>query len=249
MSVYYQDDLVTLYHGDGIEAVAAMEDRSIDLVITDPPYDARTHSMARSNSTRNGAGGHGSRRVLSGGSSVKFASMDHPAQLALFAALGRVTKAWVISNLATDTAFRFEVEQPPEGLRVLRTGVWVKTNPMPSVSADRPGMGWDPIAYMHRTDVKPKWNGGGKHGNYILPTSQGSGHPTQKPRAMVQDWVKRFSDVGDLILDPFAGTATTLKAAALEGRRAIGYEIEERYCEIAAKRLSQQALDVFGDAA
>lgn len=248
MNVYYEDDLVTLHHADGIEAVNAMDERSVDVVITDPPYDDRTHSMARSNSTQNGVSGKGS-RVLSGGSSVRFEAMDHATQLALFGTLGRVTRSWVISNLATDTAFRFEVEQAPPGLRVLRIGAWVKTNPMPGMSGDRPAMGWETIAYMHREDEKPKWNGGGKAGNYVLPTSQGSGHPTQKPIAMVQDWINRFSNIGDTILDPFAGTGTTLKAAALEGRRAIGYEIEERYCEIAAKRLSQQALDIFGDAA
>lgn len=245
MSIYYQDDFVTLHHADAHEAIAATSDSSFDLVVTDPPYDDRTHAMARSNSTRNGVSGKGS-RVLSGGSNVRFEAMDHEAQLTLFGHLGRISRRWVVSSLATGTAFRFEVEQPPAGLRVLRIGAWVKTNPMPSVSADRPGMGWEPIAYMHRADVKPRWNGGGKAGNYVLPTSQGSGHPTQKPLGMVQDWIRRFSDQGDSVFDPFAGSGTTLKAASLEGRRAVGYEIDERYCEIAARRLSEQTLDIFG---
>ena len=109
-------------------------------------------------------------------------------------------------------------------------------------------MGWEPIAYMHRADVKPTWNGGGRAGNYVMPTSQGSGHPTQKPLDMVRDFVQRFSNHGDTILDPFAGTGTTLRAAIDEGRKAIGIEQDERWCEAIATRLAQTVLD-FGEPA
>lgn len=240
MRPYYQDDLVTLYHGDAREALTEMGDRSVDCVITDPPYDARTHSMARSNSTRNSLSGKGS-RTLSGGSLVRFEAWDHAAQVAFFAELGRVTRRWVISNLATDTAFRFELDPPP-GLRVLRIGAWVKTNPMPMLAADRPAMGWEPLAYMHRDDLKPSWNGGGRAANFYLPTSQGSGHPTQKPLGMVSDWVRLFTDPGDLVYDPCAGSGTTLRACKDEGRRCIAWEVREDFCEMTAKRLTQDTL-------
>ena len=114
---------------------------------------------------------------------------------------------------------------------------------MPQISADRPGQGWESIAYMHRADVKPSWNGGGRAGNYVLPVQQGEGHPTVKPLAMACDWVRLFTNPGDVVLDPFAGSGTTLRAAVNEGRRAIGVEIDERYCELIAKRLAQGALD------
>ncbi|MPZ71415.1 MAG: hypothetical protein GEU71_18115 [Actinobacteria bacterium] len=66
-------------------------------------------------------------------------------------------------------------------------------------------------------------------------------HPTQKPIALMR-WCIEQADESDLILDPFMGSGTTLRAAKDLGRKAIGIEIEERYVEIAAKRLSQERL-------
>lgn len=227
---YYSDEFVTLYHGDAFEIMLTFADRSVDLVVTDPPYDDRTHGMARTNKGR----GHGNR-------AIHFTAFDHAKQTSTFAELGRITRRWVVSTLATSDAFAFDLEPPP-GLRCLRVGVWLKSNPMPQISADRPGMGWEPIVYMHRADTAPMWNGGGRAGNYRLNSVAGSGHPTSKPIAMVSDWVRLFSNPGDLVLDPFAGSGTTLRAAKDEGRRAIGVEIDERFCEIAAKRLAQDTL-------
>jgi DNA modification methylase len=68
-------------------------------------------------------------------------------------------------------------------------------------------------------------------------------HPTQKPLGLMR-WCLSLSWCSDAatILDPFMGSGTTLVAAKLEGRRAVGIELEERYCEIAANRLSQGVL-------
>lgn len=71
-------------------------------------------------------------------------------------------------------------------------------------------------------------------------------HPTEKPTVLME-WCMGFLGV-DVLADPFAGGGSTLVAAKALGRRAIGIEIEERYCEIAARRLSQGVLD-FGGAA
>jgi hypothetical protein len=65
-------------------------------------------------------------------------------------------------------------------------------------------------------------------------------HPTQKPVAVMQ-WCLGFVS-GETILDPFMGSGTTLVACKRLGRLCVGIEIEERYCEIAAKRLAQGAL-------
>ena len=80
-----------------------------------------------------------------------------------------------------------------------------------------------------------EWQGNSRQGEDFL-------HPTQKPIALMRWVIQRFGDGGEVVVDPYMGSGTTLVAAQELRRRAIGIEIEERYCEIAAKRLSQQTL-------
>jgi site-specific DNA-methyltransferase (adenine-specific) len=237
---YYADDRVTLYHGDARELLAETPDRTYDAVITDPPYSDRTHTMAASRNTTAPAGG----RILTGAHTA-FPHIDLPELRRIFGECGRITRRWVVTDLDYRHAVHLE-DQPPDGLRVLRIGAWIKTNPMPIFSGDRPAQGWEAVAYMHRTDTKPAWNGGGRAGNYVLPSAQNTGHPTSKPLAMVGDWVRLFTDPGDTILDPFAGSGTTLRAAVDNGRKAVGCELDERYCELTARRLGQLAIDFGG---
>ena len=65
-------------------------------------------------------------------------------------------------------------------------------------------------------------------------------HPTQKPVAVMRRAIGNHD--AEVVLDPFMGAGSTLRAAADLGRRAIGIEVEERYCEIAAERLRQKTL-------
>ncbi len=76
---------------------------------------------------------------------------------------------------------------------------------------------------------------------------QGKEHPVQFPQEIPRRCIAATTDPGDCVLDPFMGSGTTLVAAKRLGRKAIGIELEEKYCEIAAKRLAQGALNLFGE--
>ena len=71
---------------------------------------------------------------------------------------------------------------------------------------------------------------------------KGNDHPTVKPIALMRYLCRLITPPGGTILDPFMGSGTTLRAAKDLGRQSIGIEIEERYCEIAARRLGQEVL-------
>lgn len=235
MKPYYEDEQVSLFNAKCQDILPTLADSSVKCVITDPPYSERTHAQAKTNKGR----GHDTR-------SIGFASLHEAELTGLLAECGRVSDSWVIATLDYRHALHID-EAPPAGMRCLRVGVWVKPNPMPQISGDRPGQGWEAIAFLHRSDVKPTWRGGGRSGVWIAPVAQNEGHPTAKPLSMVSDWVRLFTAPGDTILDPFCGSGTTLRAAKNEGRRAIGVEIDEAFCEITARRLEQGVLD-FGEA-
>jgi DNA modification methylase len=82
--------------------------------------------------------------------------------------------------------------------------------------------------------------------NYTQYAAECVDHPTQKPVKLLRRLLTAYG--GDPVLDPFMGSGTTLRAAKDLARRAIGIEIEERYCEMAAKRCAQDVFD-FGEAA
>lgn len=212
--------------------MADMADESVDAVITDPPYTERTHTKARAN-TANG--------IKEG---INFDSFTDENLYKALEECGRLSKSWVIATLDYNHAFNFELN-PPSGLRQMRIGIWMKNNPMPQITGDRPSQGWEAISYLHKPK-KAIWNGGGSHGNYVSNLAAPTGHPTPKPVSMFQSFVERFTNFGNTVLDPFAGGGTTLVAARNLSRKAIGIELDEKYCEIAANRLSQQVFDLEG---
>lgn len=99
------------------------------------------------------------------------------------------------------------------------------------------------------SDAEIAWMKGG-HGVYLHRDTTLMGethqrrHPTEKPVGLMRWCIQRAQCTG-VILDPYMGSGTTLRAAADLGHHAIGIEVEERYCEIAARRLEQQVLPLY----
>jgi len=108
---------------------------------------------------------------------------------------------------------------------------------------------WDKMQEFSGADVELAWTSwGGASRAFRLSRVEAHagpeavrGHPTPKPIRLMTWCLAQHESTGT-VLDPFMGSGTTLDAAKREGRRAIGIEIEERYCEIAAKRLAQGVL-------
>lgn len=211
MTPYYERDGIVLYHGDCLEVLASLG--QVDAVITDPPYGMRwdTDSSRFVHRKRDGCGKSDWGPIV--GDNEAF----DPAP---FLGFPRVI-LWGANHYA-------------QRLPVGTTLVWIKRH--------------DHLFGTWLSDCEIAWMKGG-FGVYAFrrpftPPSrmaEGGGralHPTQKPLALMR-WCMEKCRVPreGIILDPFAGSGTTLVAAQIEGRRAIGIEIEERWCELAARRL------------
>ena len=236
MKPYWTDGAITIYHGDCREILLALEAGSVQTVITDPPFGAVTHAGARSNS--NDHHGFPEQRVA-----IDFAPMSASEVADVLEDLTlRLCIGWVVATID----WRHALELERRGLLV-RLGVWIKPNAMPQMTGDRPGTGWEAVAVCHRPGKK-SWNGGGGAAVWNFGTSRygnfgPSLHPTEKPLPLIATWIKQFNAEGGLILDPFMGSGTTLRAAKDAGLSSIGVEICEAYCEIAAKRMEQGVFD------
>ncbi len=227
MTPYYEHAGITIYHGDCREALPSI---AADVVISDPPYGIHeTHGSHLSTVTlRNG---EPVRQVLG------FDGISKDECVALALSWVAHVPRWVVFTCE----WKFCSALSDVGVLV-RMGIWRKPDGAPQFTGDRPGTGWEAVAICHRAGKK-RWNGGGSHAFWEFPKGQNnSGHPTGKPLGLFKSLVGSFSDESEVVLDPFMGSGTTLVAAKDLGRRAIGIEIEERYCEIAARRLSQDVL-------
>jgi len=225
MSVYYRAAGIEIHHGDCRAILGALP--PVDHVMTDPPYGGDTHAGARTGSAHQNS-------VL-----VDFEATDARA-IAYTLELVRL-KRWAILTCDWQHVLPLK-EHPPVGWRFVRHGAWIKPNGTPQFTGDRPAQGWEAVAILHAgISGRMRWNGGGLPAVWMHNKVVGD-HPTGKPESLLREWITQFTDPGDLILDPFMGSGTTLVAAKRLGRRAIGIEIEEHYCEIATRRLAQDAL-------
>lgn len=209
----------TLYLGDCREILPTL--READAVVTDPPYDERTHSRARS--------------LKAGGSdiAIDFAPLSEFSHLEpMFAA----SQGWVIAFCALEQLGAYQAAAGAE--RWMRAAIWDRPDGTPQISGDRPGQGAEGIAVMHSRATKPAWNGGGERGLWRYPRNkEETGHPTAKPVGLMERLVSLFTSPGQVVLDPYMGSGTTGMACANLGRKFIGIEIERRYFDIACERI------------
>ena len=226
MKPYYQDDQVTLYHGDCLEITDWLD---ADVLVTDPPYGSNNESRG----TYSAKKGRTDRRRVS-----PIAGDRSPEQRdSVLTAWGG--GPWIV----------FGTWRVPRPNGTDHRLIWHKTGapPGPACSAF---MLQDEEIYIHgkgfRATSPPMRS--------VIVTDemrQGAagavatiGHPTPKPIRLMELLIDRCP-MG-VIADPFAGSGATLVAARNLGRKAIGVELEERYCELIAKRLDQMCLDFGG---
>lgn len=235
---YYQDDACQIFHGDCREILPLLDANSASLVITDPPYV----SGARRDANLSARGS-----MLRSLEDVDWFSHDAMTSWGFDWFLRGVlpSLARVISPGSHAYWFSDWRQMPnlyglleSHGYRVNNCLVWRKPHF---------GMGvywrnqyeniifasWGQPSPMLRKD----------RGNVLdspAVSSKARRHPTEKPVYLIARLIDAVP--GEVVLDPFAGCGPTLHAAKNLGRKAIGIEIEERYCEIAAKRLAQEVL-------
>jgi DNA modification methylase len=243
---YYTDEAVTIYHGDCREVLPTLG--MVDHVITDPPYARDVYLRARNPDSGDGKGTDGRTHALRVGASLArmaagdIGSIDEAlAPVAL--EIGRIVRRWALVFSDAETTHRWKAELEAAGLRYVRTGAWVKPDAMPQMSGDRPSVGFEPATICHAKGPM-RWNGGGHAAVWTHGTCKVNrpNHPCPKPEPLMIELVSLFTDEGETILDPFMGSGTTLLAAKRLGRRAVGIEVSEAFCEEAVRRLRQSVL-------
>ena len=219
MEPYYQDDHVTLYHGDCIELAGLWA--CADVLVTDPPYGsggiAKLYGRTQSDAGRG--------RVIAN---------DETAEV----------RDTALSTWGERPVLCFgtpRMPEPPGGWD--HRLVWDKREP---------GLNGGPWRYTHESIFVrgDGWVRVSARSFSIISVPSGNGTPEKaahvhaKPVRLMEQLVSAAPP--GVIADPFAGSGSTLVAAKALGRKAIGVELEERYCEIAAKRLAQNAFDFGG---
>lgn len=215
MTPYYQDSAVTIYHGDCRE-IAPLLGR-FDLLLTDPPY---------------GIGYNAAKQNLIGAIERSDIEGDHDIELA----------RWLMGALyLAVSACVFGANNFPQLLP--HRGRWLCWDKRTCEAADKALGSQFEAAWTNRRSGYDKILRV-QHGAWINADKDGRrDHPTQKPAILMRRIMDEvFSDAVS-VLDPFSGSGTTARACKDSNRTCVTIEIEERYCEIAAKRMEQEVLD------
>ena len=257
MKPYYSDDLVTLYHGDCAEVLRDM-DEAVDCVVTSPPYNQLGSRVPGSPTGIHAANGWIADVNTTGyGDDL---SEDEYAewQGEVADALASVVRPG--GSFFYNHKIRYRDSRPLHPIDLVRSWdgwylrqeiVWDRRKSMVLNARMFPPSD-ERIYWLIREGAPHTWNH--EYGVKNLSVWQMStpnevqGHPCPFPEQLVTRCVMATTHPGATVLDPYAGSGTTLIAARALGRRAVGVEVDERYCEVAVQRLAQGTLD-FGGAA
>jgi site-specific DNA-methyltransferase (adenine-specific) len=207
---FYQDDAVTIYHGDCREILPQL-DVKVDLVLTDPPYGIDYQSSWRIDWAR--------KPKIQGDTAFPMWLFDLKPSKAMF-----VWCRWdILPSLPLPKSFI----------------VWDKGVHSMGDLQHEYGRQWEACAFYPQAEHEFIRRPVDIIRCMRIPPEQLT-HPNEKPIGAITPIIK--ANKGDLILDPFLGSGTTAVAAKILGRKCIGIEIEEKYCEIAAKRCAQSVM-------
>ena len=201
-------------------------------MITDPPYADRVHSRAISNGMV-GAGPHAR--------DLGFAPIDDGLRSAIGAIAGSVTR-WsaVFSDLESSHLWRAAVE--PAGAEYIRTVPWVRWS-QPQITGDRPPSGAELVCLWHAPRRK-HWSGPGSLTAFDTRSLRGADkYSCEKPLDLMLSLVSWFSDEGESIVDPCAGSGTTGLAARLLERDAVLLEHDADAAALAQRRIAAPLSD------
>jgi DNA modification methylase len=226
---------------DALTLTKGIASKSIDLVLTDPPYLIARDSGFKS------VGKKGVKRFavdLDFGKWDRATIPDHEALMLELAQEwfrclkdGGTTIVWYdIWKIQSMAAYLENA-----GFKQLRFIEWIKTNPVPLNSSRNYLTNSREIAITCVKKSKPTFHSKYDNGVYSAPIHRDGGkrlHPTQKPLGLTTDLINKHSNPGDTILDTFAGSATHLVAAHNAGRNAIGCELDEKYYKLAQQRVN-----------
>lgn len=213
---YYSDDYTAIYNSDCREILPRLP--QVDLVLTDPPYGIKADK-----------GFSGSCGFMGTGAAI---SRRHYADVWDSERPGKETLELILKSCRAAIIFggNFFADILPQGKHWI---VWDKLNTMPTFGDCE--LIWTNIKRNSVKKITLEYNG-------LIGREAWRAHPTQKPLKLMTWLIETYTQLADITCDPFMGTGTTLRAAKDLGRRAIGIEIEEKYCEVAAKRMHQEVL-------
>lgn len=253
---YYQDDYVTIYHGDCREIGPQLT--GVACIVTSPPYN----QLGNLPEKPTGFWAHDcDTTVRNFRTSGYFDDLPEPEyqeqQNALFSAL--TTACTSTASLFYNHQLRWRDSVCLHPVQWFQPAGW---NLRTEVIWDRGGGTMHNARMFCRFDERILWMVRGPewvwnqeavgHGTvWRVPRTTalgGKDHPVAYPKELPQRCITAATRMGDAVLDPFMGSGTTLRAAKDVGRRGIGIEIEERYCEIAAERCRQEVLNLGGAA-